>query len=158
MKTIIITSMFFAAALMLLPAVPVASGIRTSDDLRDVRNVDQTRYDLMAERTFEGTIASTGHVIDGFMYFPMKTSDKTMEVQLGPKGFVESVGIKLKAGAVVTVVGMPVMLEEREVVLAREVRSMAMVLIVRDRNGEPMWDVNRPVQMDPDFTESTVCD
>jgi hypothetical protein len=158
MKTIIITSMFLAAALMLLLAVPVASGIRTSDDLRNVRNLDQTRYDVTAERTFEGIIASTGHVVDGFMYFSMKTSEKTMEVQIGPKGFVESVGIKLKAGAVVTIVGMPVMLEEREVVLAREVRSMAMVLIVRDRNGEPMWDLNRPVQMDPDFTESPVCD
>ena len=62
------------------------------------------------------------------------------------------------AGAIVTVVGMPVMLEDREVVLAREVRSMGMVLIVRDRNGAPMWDVNRPVQMDPDFAESTVCE
>jgi len=154
-KIMIIT--ILAALLILLLAIPVASGIGRSDDLRDGR-MDQPRYDVMAERTLEGTIASTGHVIDGFMYFPLKTFEKTMEVQLGPKGFVESIGFKLRVGAIVTVVGMPVMLEDREVVLAREVRSMGMVLIVRDRNGAPMWDVNRPVQMDPDFAESTVCE
>src|SRR5262245_48677396 len=104
MSKIIITSLFIALTLVLLLVVPVASGIGTSDDLGG--RMDQTRYNVMTERTFEGTIASTGHVVDGFMYFPMKTSERTIEVQLGPKGFVESIGFKLRAGAVVTVIGM----------------------------------------------------
>jgi hypothetical protein len=114
-------------------------------------------FDIVDERTFEGTVASKGHVIDGLMYFPLKTATGVLEVQIGPKNFVERSGFKPKIGEMVTVVGVPAILEEREVVLAREVLHKSTVFVVRDRNGQPMWDPKRPVQMDADFPESTVC-
>ena len=125
---------------------------------RDIRDPDSLRYDMTLERTFEGTVVSKGHMIEGLMYFPLKTADRVMEVQLGPKNFVKSSGFKLKVGEMVTVVGSPAMLKEREVLLAREVRTMTAVFVVRDRNGEPMWDPNRPIQMDPEFNESELCE
>jgi hypothetical protein len=47
-----------------------------------------------------------------------------------------------------TVIGMPVVIQEREVVLAREVHTMKGVLIVRDQFGAPLWEPRRPFQMD----------
>jgi hypothetical protein len=74
-----------------------------------------------------------------------------VEVQIGPKEFVERSSFKLKTGDKVTVVGMPVVMKEREVVLAREVSSMNGVLIIRDPMGLPLWDkTDRPLQMDPE--------
>jgi hypothetical protein len=90
---------------------------------------------------FEGTVASKGHIIEGLMYFPLRTANTLVEVQIGPKEFVERSSFKLKTGDIVTVIGMPVVMKERDVVLAREVSSMnGGVLTIRDSMGLPLWD------------------
>ena len=143
------------AALML----PVAAAANVKLDLiRDLRDIDRARYDVMFENTFEGSVASTGHVVEGLLYFPLKTADGVIEVQLGPKDFVERSGFKLKIGEIVTVIGVPRMVGALEVLLAREVRTAKTILVLRDRNGRPMWDSEAPVQMDPEFDESTMCE
>ena len=144
----LIFSILIAIALLLLLTTTAAS--------RDSRDVNG-RYDVMAERTFDGTAACTVHLFEGFMYFALQAADKTIEVQLGPKSFVESRGFNVKAGDSVSVVGAMAKLSGREVLLAREVRTMTMLFVVRDRNGEPMWNPNRPVQMDTEFNELPMC-
>jgi hypothetical protein len=129
----------FTVAVLLFAAV-VSAG-----DRRDV-----TGYNLLKERTFEGTVASNGHVIEGLMYFPLKTANTMIEVQIGPKEFVDRSGFKLNVGEAVTVLGMPLIENERQVVLAREVSSMNAVLVVRDRFGLPLWERDRPIYMDPE--------
>ena len=131
---------FFAVAIVLLAAVVVSAGNR-----RDV-----TGYNLLKERTFEGIVASKGHIIEGLMYFPLRTANAMMEVQIGPKEFVDRSGFKLNVGEPVAVIGMPLIENERQVVLAREVSSMNAVLVVRDRFGLPLWERDRPIYMDPD--------
>ena len=131
MKSKIIFSILAVAALILAPAA----------------RADNAPYNMMAERVF-----------DGMVFFPLVTNDRVIEVQLGPKDFVGKSGFNLKAGEMVTVLGMSAIVREREIILAREVRTMRAVLIVRDRNGQPMWDANRPVQMDPEFPESGLCE
>jgi hypothetical protein len=97
-------------------------------------------------------------VVEGLLYFPLKTADRVIEVQLGPKDFVERSGFKLKIGEIVTVIGVPRMMGPLEVLLAREVRTAKTTFVLRDRNGRPMWDSEAPVQMDPEFDESTMCE
>ena len=140
-------SIFIALAFFLLATASVAS------DIRD----DNARYNVMIERTFVGLVASTGHEMEGFVYFPMKVGDRMLEVQLGPKDFMKDLGFKLKIGEMVTVVGAPAKLAEREVLLAREVRFQGAVFMLRDGNGHPMWDPNRPVQMDPEVAGPAMC-
>jgi hypothetical protein len=140
MKNGIFMSMLIATAMVVLSTAAVGA------------------LDVLDERMFEGTVVSKGYVIDGLMYFPLKTATGVLEVQIGPKDFVERSGFKPKIGEMVTVIGVPAILSEREVVLAREVRHKSTLFVVRDRNGEPMWDPNRPVQMDTDFPESTMCE
>jgi hypothetical protein len=86
------------------------------------------------------------------MYFPLRAANTTMEVQIGPKEFVDRSGFKLNVGEAVTVIGMPLIdiKNERQVVLAREVSSMNAVLVVRDRFGLPLWERDRPIYMDPE--------
>ena len=130
----------FAVAIVLMAAIVVSAG-----DRRDVIG-----YNLLKERMFEGIVASKGHIIEGLMYFPLKAANTMIEVQIGPKEFVDRSGFKLNVGEAVTVLGMPLIENERQVVLAREVTSMSAVLVVRDRFGLPLWDPDRPIYMDPE--------
>jgi hypothetical protein len=103
-------------------------------DRRD-RHGSVDAYDVRAERVLEGVVAGKGHVIDGFMYFPLKTADTIVEVQLGPKEFVERSTFIFKTGATVVVVGVPVVLNQHPVVLARQISGMNGTLVLRDDDG-----------------------
>jgi hypothetical protein len=103
-------------------------------DRRD-RHGSVDAYDVRAERVLEGVVAGKGHVIDGFMYFPLKTADTIVEVQLGPKEFVERSTFIFKPGDTVVVVGVPVVLNQHPVVLARQISGMNGTLVLRDDDG-----------------------
>jgi len=124
----------------------------------DVRDIDRVRYDVLAERIYEGTVGSKGRVVDGLMYFALRMPDGTVEVQIGPEEFVGHSGFKLKIGQMVTAIGMRLVWNGRDIVLAREVSNMTSVLVVRDREGYPMWDMSRPIQMDPELSEFHLCE
>ena len=103
----------------------------------DTRNHHHTvdTYDVRAERVLEGIVAGKGHVIDGFTYFPLKTADTIVEVELGPKEFVERSTFIFKPGATVIVVGVPVVVNQHPVVLARQISGMNGTLVLRDDDG-----------------------
>jgi len=124
---------------------------------RSIRNPD-ANYDVASERTFGGMVTRTAHSVAGTMYFTLKTADADLEIQLGPRDFIEKSEFKLKLGEMVTVIGVRSTLLDRDVVLAREIRCRKGVFVVRDRNGDPMWDADRPIQMDPDRAESVLCE
>jgi hypothetical protein len=131
--------MLLATAVVLLAAVVVGAFDRPD------RDNDAIGYNVLAERMFEGTVTGKGHIIEGLMYFPLRTANTLVEVQIGPKEFVERNNFKLKTGDMMTVIGMPVVMKDRDVVLAREVSSMNGVLTIRDPMGLPLWDkTDRP--------------
>jgi hypothetical protein len=103
-------------------------------DTRD-RQGSVDPYDVRAERVLEGIVAGKGHVMDGLMYFPLKTADTIVEVQVGPKEFVERSTFIFKPGDTVVVVGVPVVLNQHAVVLARQISGMNGTLILRDDDG-----------------------
>jgi hypothetical protein len=103
-------------------------------DRRD-RHGSVDAYDVRAERVLEGIVAGKGHVMDGLMYFPLKTADTIVEVQVGPKEFVERSTFIFKPGDTVAVVGVPVVLNQHAVVLARQISGMNGTLILRDDDG-----------------------
>jgi hypothetical protein len=117
-----------------------------------------TRYNPAAERIFAGTAAGARQVVNGVVFFPLMVEDRMIEVELGPKEFVGKSGFNVKAGETVTVIGMSRVVGNRETLLAREVRTMRGALILRDRNGLPLWDSKRPVQTDTEFPEDTLCE
>jgi hypothetical protein len=114
----------------------------------DYRGRDVMGYNVLKERMFKGVVASKGDTIEGLMYFPLTRADGIEEVQIGPKEFVERSGFKLSTGDMVTVIGMRAVVNERHVVLAREVRGTNATLIVRNAMGLPLW--KKPFLMDPE--------
>ena len=147
-----------AAFVVLLAAALVLLFAATAATFPASRNPDTRPYDVTAERIFEGLVVRPAHSVGGVMYFTLKTTESDIDVELGPRDFVEKGQFKLKVGEMVAVVGGRTMLREREVLLAREVRSSRGVFIIRDRNGEPLWELDRPIQMDPDRAESVLCE
>ena len=105
MRNKLLFCVLFAAAIVLLGAVIVGA--------LDGPDRDVIGYNVLSERVFKGIVASKGHIIEGLMYFPLRTANTMMEVQIGPKEFVERSGFKLNAGDMVTVIGMPVVMKER---------------------------------------------
>jgi hypothetical protein len=109
--------------------------IVTASDRRDRDGNLDHYYDIKAERIFEGFVAGKGHIIGSLMYFPLKTADTVLEVQLGPKEFIQHSTFIFKPGDLVVVVGVPVVLNERGAVLAREISGMNGTLVFRNDDG-----------------------
>ena len=115
-------------------ATLLASIVVDASDRRDL-NRDDGSYDVKAERILEGIVAGERHIIEGFMYFPLKTADTIVEAQLGPKEFVESTTFRFERGDMVIVVGIPIVLNRRGVVLVRVISGMNGTLYLRDDRG-----------------------
>jgi hypothetical protein len=115
-------------------ATLLAAKVVDASDRRD-RNRDVDNYAVRAERILEGIVTGKGHMIDGLMYFRLKTGDTIVEVQVGPKEFAQRNTFTFSPGDVVVVVGAPVVLNERSVVLAREISGMKGTLVLRDNRG-----------------------
>jgi hypothetical protein len=143
---------FAIAALLLL--VVAAAGAFAIDEVRD-----GIQYDVKAEKVFVGAVHDTPSEYQGWMYFTLWTSNGIVAVQMGPKEFVERRGFRIQAGQMVSVIGMHVVVGNRDMVLAREITKTGSVFVVRDRNGRPMWKTERPIEMDPEVgdTEFPVC-
>jgi hypothetical protein len=132
----------FAVVTVLVAAVVV--------NALDRRDHDVIGYNMLKERMFQGVVASKGHIVEGLLYFPLNTATTMLQVQIGPKEFMDRSGFKLNIGETVTVIGMPLTVNERQLVLAREVRSFAGVLVLRDQVGLPLWERDRPILTDPE--------
>jgi hypothetical protein len=149
MRRRILLPLLTATVLLLSLTVTAAS---TGD-----RDTETARYNVVAERLIDGEVAGIGHVVTGIVFFKLKTGDRVIQVELGPREFVAKSGFNLKIGEMVAVLGAPPTSGRRGVILAREVRTMSALFVVRDRNGRPMWDPDRPVEMDPESSESNLC-
>jgi ABC-type uncharacterized transport system permease subunit len=132
----------FTMAIVLLASLVVSA--------LDRRDSDVIGYNVLKERMFKATVASKGHISEDLMYFSIRFANAVMEVQIGPKEFVDRSGFTLNMGETVTVIGMPALMNGRPVILARKISAMNAVLVVRDQVGLPLWERNRPTLMDPE--------
>ena len=141
-------------ALLLLMA-----GVMVLGAAQEVKNLIPN-YNINAERVFEGVIESKGHIIEGFMYFPVKTRQGLLEVQVGPGEFFRLKNFDLVPGDNVRILGQRVVIGDRPIVLAREIRCARGVLILRDDDGVPVWESEPTMQMDPERPQlpDDVCD
>jgi hypothetical protein len=147
MKTVLFV--LITTAILLL--VPTAAGAFAADGLPD-----GVQYDLTAEQVFIGVVHDNPSEFEGHMYFTLWTSNGMVAVEIGPKEFLERSGFRLAARQLVTVVGMPIVISNREMVLAREITIRGSVFLVRDRNGQPRWKIDRPIQMDPEVGDNSI--
>lgn len=69
----------------------------------------------------------------------LKTRDGSLSVHLGPVFYVRQQQFPLKVGDTWEVTGFKTTLEQKPVLVAREVRMDGHVLKLRDQGGQPLW-------------------
>jgi DNA/RNA endonuclease YhcR with UshA esterase domain len=104
---------------------------------------DNPRYDAKSEVTLTGTIddvkdftAAKGEV--GTLLV-LKTSAETIDVRLCPNSFLKEFEVTFNKGDKVEVTGSKVTIEDKPVILAREIVLGNNTLVLRDKQGVPVW-------------------
>jgi hypothetical protein len=75
----------------------------------------------------------------GGTHLTLKTDTETFDVHVGPTAFLDEQKISFEKGDTVEVLGSRVTLEDKPVVLAREIKKGDQVLTLRNEQGVPMW-------------------
>jgi DNA/RNA endonuclease YhcR with UshA esterase domain len=101
------------------------------------------RYDTKKEVTLTGTITvSEEHRGPGGaagIHLRLKTDTDTIEIHVGPKAYLAREGVTFKVGETVTVLGARTTFEGENVIVAREIRTAAQLITLRDESGRPRW-------------------
>ncbi len=101
------------------------------------------KYDLKAEKKIKGTVQEMkleGQGRSALMHLVLKSGTDTVNVYLCPERFIKDMGIELKAGDEVEIIGSPVMDNGVSVILAREIDKGSDAYVLRDDKGVPVWN------------------
>ena len=124
-------------ALVLAVAVPAAFAQKTSD------TPAMPKYDVSKEVKIKGTIEEVKEMTMGKgeagIHLMVKTSSETIEVRLCPSGYLKDFEVAFSKGQQVEVTGSRVKVDEKDVILAREVVQGNNTVVLRDKQGGPVW-------------------
>jgi hypothetical protein len=101
------------------------------------------KYDLKAEKKVKGTVAEIkqeGQGHNALIHLLLKSGTDTVEVYLCPQRFIKDMGIELKPGDEVEIIGSPATDNGVSVILAREVDKGSDSYVLRDDKGVPVWN------------------
>ena len=101
------------------------------------------KYDLKAEKKVKGTVQEMKEVGQGrsaLMHLVLKNGTDTFVVYLCPQHFIKDMGIELKPGDEVEVIGSPAVDNGASVILAREIDKGSDAYVLRDEKGVPVWN------------------
>ncbi len=100
------------------------------------------KYDSSKEVKIKGTIEEVKEMTAGKevgVHLMVKTSSETIEVRLCPSGYLKDFEVAFSKGQTVEVTGSKVKIEDKDVVLAREVVQGYNTVPLRDKQGTPVW-------------------
>lgn len=101
------------------------------------------KYDAAKEVTIKGTIEDVTEMAMGKnevgVHLIVKTTTETIEVRLCPSSYVKDFEANLTKGQSLQVTGAKVKIEEKDVILAREIVQGNNTITLRDKKGEPVW-------------------
>jgi len=73
------------------------------------------------------------------VHFVLKTKDETLSVHLGPAWYIENQEVRIERGDKVEVLGSRITFDGKPAIIAAEVKRGNAVLVLRDKEGFPMW-------------------
>jgi hypothetical protein len=124
-------------AAVLAIAVPLAFSQKDADTHA------MPKYDASKEVKVKGSIEDIKEMTMGKgevgVHLMVKTATETIEVRLCPSGYLKDFEFALAKGQQVEVTGSKVKVEEKDVILAREVVQGNNTLTLRDKQGSPVW-------------------
>lgn len=101
------------------------------------------RYDQKTETTITGTVQDVSHPRgpNGMVgtHLELKTDAAAIEVHVGPEAFVTKQGFSFEKGDVITVTGSKQVIQNKEVLIAKEVKKGDKTLTLRNPDGTPKW-------------------
>ena len=102
------------------------------------------KYDLSTEATVKGVIEEIKEVPNSCMgetgvHLVLKTDSGPVEVQIAPAAFLKEMEIGFEKGERLQVVGSKVTKDGATLLLARSIARNNAELVVRDKQGEPLW-------------------
>ncbi len=101
------------------------------------------KYDVAKEVTIKGTVEDIKEVPNPKgqigIYLMVKSGAETVEVRLCPNSFLKEFEVVFKKGDQLTITGSKVRVDDKDVILAREIESGNSKLVLRDKQGVPAW-------------------
>ena len=101
------------------------------------------KYDASKEVKIKGTIEDVKEMTmakgEAGVHLVVKTSTETIEVRLCPSGYLKDFEIAFAKGQTVEVTGSRLKVDDKDVILAREVVQGNNTVTLRDKQGAPVW-------------------
>jgi hypothetical protein len=79
-----------------------------------------------------------GRALDG-LHLTVQAGLQTLDVYVGPSEFIRIFEVTFAKGNEIHLIGSKVTFEDAPVVLAREISFKAITLVLRDKEGAPLW-------------------
>jgi hypothetical protein len=128
-KSLVVT---FALALMWLALPAVAQ-----------KTDEAPKYDVKAEVIVKGTVEEIKEVTNPKgqvgIYLMVKSDAEILEVRLCPNSFLKEFEVVFNKGDQLTITGSKVKVEEKQVILARQIEFGNNKITLRDPQGVPVW-------------------
>ena len=100
-------------------------------------------YDPKTVETLHGKVVSMEKVASPRnplgIHLMMQTEKEMIPVHLGPAWFIEKQTPQIETGDTITVTGSRIMIDEKPVIIAAEIKKGDKVIKLRDDNGVPTW-------------------
>jgi hypothetical protein len=105
-------------------------------------------YDVKTETTVNGTVEAVDIVSGsggrgrggmGGAHLTVKTGAEALEVHLGPVAYLAEKKIMFSKGDAVEILGSRVTINEKPVLIAREIKKAGDTWTLRDASGHPLW-------------------
>lgn len=124
-------------ALVVAVAVPMALAQKAADTSA------MPKYDVTKEVKIKGTIEDVKEMTmakgEAGVHLMVKTATESIEVRLCPSGYLKDFEVAFSKGQEVEVTGSKIKIDDKDVILAREVVQGNSTVTLRDKHGAPVW-------------------
>jgi hypothetical protein len=100
------------------------------------------KYDRSKEVTITGIVERVERHRSGShagLHLLLRTAEKAIEIHVGPVSYLLERRIQFQVGEEITVVGARARFGDETVIVPREIKTPAEIVVLRDENGVPMW-------------------
>lgn len=100
------------------------------------------KYNVSSEVTLKGTVDEVKELPVGkesHVHLMLKTATETLEVRLCPTVYLKDFDVTFEKGQQIEVTGSRVKVDDKDVILAREVVNGNSTVVLRDKSGAPVW-------------------
>ena len=118
--------------------------LATAATVQAQRGAGGPNYNTATEVTLNATVTEVRNIPaqgrgPGGVHLIVSADGASHEIHVGPASFMSSKGFAFAQGDPVKIIGSKVTLDEKPVVLAREITKDGKVLTLRDAKGFPLW-------------------